>query len=75
MTECECLAKCPFIHKRVGSMPATAQLYRDKYCLSDNSKCARYQVFKVLGADGVPFDLFPNQVERVSVLIAKPPAS
>ena len=35
---------------------------RIKYCKGDNSGCARYMVFKALGREEVPLDLYPNQV-------------
>jgi len=50
-------------------MPSMAQLIKKKYCEDDNSKCARYIVFKVLGKEGVPSDMFPTQIERAKELI------
>jgi hypothetical protein len=54
----------------MADKPATAELMKKKYCLGDNSTCARYMVFKVKGSTGVPADLFPSQTERVKALIA-----
>lgn len=53
----------------MSSMPATAEILKDKYCRGDNSECARFMVFQKLGKDSVPADLFPGQVERVQKII------
>jgi hypothetical protein len=70
MAECSCLPKCIFFNDKMAQKPATAELMKNKYCLGDNSACARYMVFKVKGSAGVPPDLFPSQIERVKELIA-----
>ena len=69
MAECECLPKCPFFNDRMATKPATAQLMKRQYCLEDNSQCARYMVRKAQGADLVPSDLYPTQIERVKVIL------
>ena len=70
MTQCECLPKCPFFHNKMANRPATSEFMKKKYCLSDNSKCARYMVFKNLGRSNVPTDLFPMQIDRAEELIS-----
>ncbi|HBY57413.1 MAG TPA: hypothetical protein DEG96_06075 [Candidatus Atribacteria bacterium] len=71
MAECECLKSCPFFNAKMANMPATANIMIKKYCKGDNSICARYMVFKALGREKVPIDLFPNQIERVKEIISK----
>jgi hypothetical protein len=71
MAKCECLPKCPFFNDRMANKPAMANLMKETYCLGDNSKCARHQVFKKIGAQNVPTDLFPSQTDRVEAIINK----
>jgi len=52
-------------------MPATANMMKKRYCLNDNLQCARYTVFKALGREKVPKDLFPNQIEKAQEIIER----
>ena len=69
MAECQCLPKCPFFNDRMQKMPALSDIMKKKYCLGDNTSCARYIVFKAKGSENVPADLFPSQAERAQTLI------
>ncbi len=71
MPDCECLPKCPFFNDRMQNMPGMSAVYKKRYCKTDSSKCARYIVFKKLGRDEVPSNLFPNQIEIAQSLIYK----
>jgi len=71
MGECELLSSCPFFLDKMTNMPATAEILKRRYCRKDNSKCARFMVFKKLGREKVPLDLFPNQRERAQEIITK----
>ena len=33
---------------------------KDKYCLGDFAKCARYTYAKAYGRNNVPLEMFPN---------------
>ena len=70
MTDCELLEGCAFFNDKMADMPATAELYKDKYCREDNLECARFMVFKALGRENVPLDLFPNMKEKSQEIIA-----
>lgn len=70
MNECDMLATCPFFNDRMAEKPATAGLFKNRYCLGDSSNCARHMVFKALGREAVPADLYPNQQERAQELLA-----
>ncbi len=70
MADCVCLSRCPFFNDRMGQMPATADLMKKRYCLGDQTQCARYMVFSKLGAEKVPLDLYPTQVERAQKVLA-----
>lgn len=70
MADCECLSKCPFFNDKMKNMPAMAATYKRNYCQGEFAKCARYMVFKALGRDKVPADLFPNQGDRAKAILA-----
>ncbi len=69
MIECECLSTCLFFNDKMKNMPVTANIYKNSYCKKDNSNCARYIVFKALGREKVPIELFPNQLERAKEIL------
>lgn len=71
MPECEKLKKCLFFNDQMAGMPAMADMYKNRYCRGDKTKCARY----MLASRGlpVPDDLYPNQVNRASELLASEP--
>lgn len=71
MANCECLGGCPFFNDKMASMSSVADMMKKRYCQGDNSKCARFMVFKALGKPAVPADLFPNQVDIAEKLINK----
>ena len=71
MAECELLEKCLFFNDKMKDMPLMADILKERYCKGDNSLCARYRVFKALGRDKVPADLFPLQIEKAQELIDK----
>jgi len=70
MADCECLQGCIFFNDKMANKPATANIMKQQYCLSDNKGCARYQAFKAVGKEHVPSDLFPIQVERVAGIVS-----
>ncbi len=69
MPNCECLPKCPFFNDNMQNMPSIADMMKKRYCLGSNEDCARYMVFKSLGREKVPMDLFPNMTEDANRLI------
>jgi hypothetical protein len=68
---CELLEGCPFFNEKMANMPLSANHYKKKYCMGDNSDCARYLVFKKLGGERVPPELFPNEQGRAERIISK----
>jgi len=52
-------------------MPATAELMKKRYCLGDNTECARFMVASRLGKEKVPIDLFPGQTDRAMEILMK----
>ena len=69
MGDCECLPRCPFFNDKMVGLPATAELFKKQYCRSNYLTCARYMVFKALGRERVPADLFPNNEERAKRIL------
>lgn len=70
MRKCVCLSGCLFFNDKMENMPSMAEMYKQKYCLENNSQCARYMVFEKKGKDRVPKNLFPNQVERAKEMLS-----
>lgn len=69
MTNCECLPKCIFFNDNMAEVPVTAERLKKKYCLGDYSACARYMIFKKLGREHVPENLYPHQVEKAEEIL------
>jgi len=70
MFECPLLRTCIFFNDQMTGMPATAASIKQRYCLGDNTRCARYQVFKAVGRAKVPPQLLPGQAHKVAAIIA-----
>lgn len=70
MADCECLPTCLFFNDKMTNKPGTADMFKKKYCLGDNTDCARHIVLVKLGKAKVPADLFPNQKNVAAQLIA-----
>lgn len=69
MTRCELTETCIFFNDQMANMPSTASVYKKIYCESDWQTCGRYMIFKAIGRENVPKDLFPNQAERAAAII------
>ena len=69
MAKCELTETCIFFNDQMANMPSTASVYKKIYCESDWSNCGRYMIFKAIGREHVPKDLFPNQAERAATII------
>lgn len=71
VADCEFLSSCPFFNDQMRDMPATAEIYKGRYCRGDKTLCARYMVKTGVGGEHVAQDLFPNQKERAEIIIRK----
>jgi hypothetical protein len=67
MIECERLSTCPFFSDKMADVPAVAGVMKKTYCLTEPSRCARYQV--VSQGKKAPADLYPNQANRVAAIV------
>lgn len=70
MADCECLAGCPFYNDKMDQNAGVGKIFKTKYCLGDNSNCARFVVFKKLGKGSVPGNLYPNMMDRAREILA-----
>lgn len=71
MPDCEILSTCIFFNDKMNNAPDMAEYQKKKYCISDKSKCARYKVYRALGREKVPKDLFPFQIDKVDQIVEK----
>lgn len=71
MAECESLSGCPFFNDLMQDMPATAEIFKSRYCRGDKINCARYMVRMEVGKEHVPSDLYPNQAGRAAEIISR----
>ena len=52
---------CAFFTAEIGFSPALKDAMRERYCLGDNSGCARWRAGEILGGlDQVPHDMLPS---------------
>jgi len=54
----------------MDDMPSESETYRIIYCKGDSSNCARHIVFRALGKEEIPADLYPNQADPSDDLLA-----
>jgi hypothetical protein len=69
MSDCSRTEACPFFQSRMAKMPATAEMFRHKYCHSEWAECARFRVLTIYGSGGVPDDLSPNDQHTADKLL------
>ena len=69
MADCELINGCIFFNDKMQNMPATAEMLKNKFCRDQSNQCARYMVFKTLGREQVPADLFPQQQDRAEEIL------
>ncbi len=70
MADCECLSACPFFNDQMAEMPSMSNIIKQRYCRGSNTQCARHMVFRTLGRERIPVDLYPSQTERAEELVA-----
>ena len=70
MAECEFLNGCPFFNDKMKDTEGLGAMYKKKYCLGDNSECARYMVVTELGKGHVTMNLYPNMVDHARKIIS-----
>jgi hypothetical protein len=53
----------------MAGMPSTAEIFKLRYCRGDSATCARYMVYRKLGRENVPANLFPNETHKAEELL------
>jgi hypothetical protein len=71
MAECPLLKGCLFFNDKIPDNSGLGAMYKKKYCLSDNSQCARHMIVKSLGREKVPTTLYPNMLDQAQAIIAQ----
>jgi hypothetical protein len=66
---CEYYEKCVFIQKVIKAEPVPAWIVMNSYCESDKYGCARYCLFRIVGADHVPDHLWPSDETETKEVI------
>lgn len=69
MARCEWAERCPFFNDEVGYSIELQEGMRARYCLGDNSDCARLHSLGLLPLTRVPDDLIPTDHERLAELV------
>lgn len=69
ISACKCLQGCLFSNDNMKDTEGLGAMYKTKYCLSDNSNCARYMVFKKPCKPAVPVNMYPNMYKRTKIIL------
>ena len=71
MVDCELMSTCLFFNDQMANMPNMAEMQKKKYCHGNYNICARYKVYKALGREKVPKNLFPIELNKVDQIISQ----
>ena len=69
VSKCELIETCIFFNDQMSNMPSTSAVYKKVFCEKDFATCGRYLIFKSIGREHVPKDLYPNQGDRARSII------
>jgi len=69
-TLCKYAGNCPVFTTALGPLPHIGLRYRRSYCRGGWGECARYVLADAVGSERVPRTLLPNQMDRVTELMA-----
>jgi hypothetical protein len=51
------------------NMPTLSEVLKQQFCRGDWTSCARCMIFKELGREAIPPDLFPDEIERAREIL------
>ena len=68
---CELLGTCLFYTDKMDIDSGLGRLYKRRYCEGEKTECARYLVYKELGRESVPVDLYPNMHDRAEKIVSE----
>jgi hypothetical protein len=66
---CDYCTQCTILTENGKEMPKLASLFKERYCTDQFDQCARYQVARSVGLNGVPELMLPSQVEWAQQII------
>lgn len=69
MPDCERIEHCRYFTEQLQDLEAVQEVWKRRFCRTDNSKCARHMVLRTLGKEHVPSYLVPTQVEEAQRII------
>jgi hypothetical protein len=69
MADCPLLASCAFYNDKMADKPALIDMFKRRFCIDNNTSCARWKVATTIGREAVPVDLYPNQENRAMEII------
>ena len=70
MAKCE-LMPCPYFNATTAKFPIAEEILKQRYCFGEKLECARYMVYKKLGLEKVPIDLFPNETNKARRILSR----
>lgn len=70
MAKCTFWGTCPFLKEMMVGMPHATERLKKLFCDGEYTACARFMIYEKLGADAVPFDLYPSMKSRAESIIA-----
>ena len=68
MPRCAFADDCAFFTADVGYSPELNRSMKIRFCLTDNTGCARLAAIELVGRESVPDDLLPTEEQRLAAL-------
>ncbi len=68
---CSLIETCIFFNDKMANMPSMADMFKERYCRDAYGTCARYAVFEAVGRENVPKDLYPNEKDKVAIIVGE----
>jgi len=70
MNTCELINKCRFLKEKLADLPLVIHIMEKTFCQGGKCNCARYIIFRAMGTEGLPPDLFPNHLYRAKEILS-----
>jgi len=69
MNKCPVLEQCRFFNNIIEDVPSISEALKEQYCLCDHSGCARFFIFREIGKEHLPDDVFPHEMEKAEKIV------
>ncbi|NIR67522.1 MAG: hypothetical protein GWN76_23355 [candidate division Zixibacteria bacterium] len=66
---CRFSASCEFYQEKISKPLPLKSVFKIDFCLRAPEFCARHMIYSTIGADNIPSDLMPYEVERVKEVL------